>query len=236
MTAWRAPSESENNNTLGDADGGVSGVTFGGSWPKVMVWPLTSELAHSTVCPAWIVILGCMKRISETDCKPPVVETSSPMPVTSRIGLARPGLADTVVSCDALYSSGAASYRRGHYLTKALATGGPTTPNGVLCRRLAPLPSQFHCELLPTYLYVLACSRVDFTSLSDVECAVSSRWSSPGCDGLRRKNVEQARVAALHALFMCLELATEKIRNRFHSAIYSRLCLPSISVEVPDGF
>jgi len=177
-----------------------------------------------------------VKRISETDCKPPVVETSSPMPVTSRIGLARPGLADTVVSCDALYSSGAASYRRGHYLTKAVATGGPTTPNGVLCRRLAPLPSQFHCELLPTYLYVLACSRVDFTSLSDVECAVSSRWSSPGCDGLRRKNVEQARVAALHALFMCLELATEKIRNRFHSAIYSRLCLPSISVEVPDGF
>jgi len=24
---------------------------------------------------------------------------------------------------------------------------------------------------------------------SDVECAVSSRWSSPGCNGLRRKNV-----------------------------------------------
>src|ERR1700694_130298 len=82
MTAWRAPSVSENNNTLGDADGGVSGVTIGGSWPNVMVWPLTSELAHSTVSPAWIVTLGRMKRISDTDCKPPVVETSSPVPVT----------------------------------------------------------------------------------------------------------------------------------------------------------
>src|SRR6202165_6169419 len=61
MTAWRAPSESENNNTLGDADGGVSGVTIGGSWPNVMVWPLPSGLAQSTVSPGGSVQAGRMR-------------------------------------------------------------------------------------------------------------------------------------------------------------------------------
>src|SRR5713226_4323561 len=42
-----------------------------------MVWPVTSELFHSTVSPAWMVILGRMNRISDALWMPPGVETSS---------------------------------------------------------------------------------------------------------------------------------------------------------------
>jgi hypothetical protein len=80
------------------------------------------------------------------------------------------------------------------------------------------------------------CLRGNFTALFDVQCAVSRLLSLSRMHGLGRKNVEQARVAALHVLLMCLKLANEKGRNRFHFAIYSRLYLPSILVEVPDGF
>src|SRR5262245_29289727 len=48
MIAWRAPSLSA--NTL--VDGGVCGVTFGGSVAKVTVCPLTSRLSRSTVSAA----------------------------------------------------------------------------------------------------------------------------------------------------------------------------------------
>src|SRR5438046_4481114 len=56
---------------------------------------------------------------------------------------------------------------------------------------------------------------------------------TPRMHGLGRKNVEQVRVA-VHC--MCWKSDNEKRRSGFHSAIYSRLCLPFILVEVPDGF